>query len=74
MNSQAAGDGEFNISGKKNPPYGGHWISWTMRMVAPIPKRTEVDRKGQFILFIFFCWRGEVETKIVGGGDRKSTK
>ena len=26
----------------KNPAYGRHWISWPMRIVAPLPKRTEI--------------------------------
>ena len=31
---------------KKHPAYGRHWISWLVQRVAPIPKRTETNRKG----------------------------
>ena len=31
----------------QNPAYRRHWISWCVRIVAPIPKRTETDREGR---------------------------
>ena len=45
----------ISIPQKKNPAYGRHLISQPMQKVAPIPKRTEMDRKGVFI----FIYLGE---------------
>ena len=36
-----------------NPAFGRHWISQLMRIVAPIPKRTEKDKMGD--LYIYKC-------------------
>ena len=32
---------------QKNTAYGRHWISWLMRIVAPIPKQIETERNRQ---------------------------
>ena len=47
---------------KKNPAYGRHWISRPMRIVAPIPKRTEMA------IFFSFFWGGVRFKKKWGGG------
>ena len=36
-----------HISYGKNPAYGRHLISWRVRIVAPLPKRTETNRKEE---------------------------
>ena len=56
---------------EKNPAYGRNWISLPMRIVAHIPKRTEMDRKSHF----FYQWihkkiwgRPTPRRKKMGGG------
>ena len=44
------GEDDINLC-KINPAYGRHWISWRVRIIAPIPKRTKTKKMKKLCFF-----------------------